>query len=57
MKITPRIMTNAQLLAKAEEKEKPKNNPPPREPSPMEKLFLFILMELENIKKSGKPKA
>jgi hypothetical protein len=53
MKVVPVNLVNFRSTAKVEKKDKPQPQP---EPSPLEKLFLFILFELENIKKSGKPK-
>ena len=53
MHLTPVSGYKVAVEPKAAKKEQPRTRP---EPSPVEKLFLFILFELENIKKSGKPK-
>jgi len=54
MKIAP-LVSSSLFLAKVEDKQKPKNNPTPREPSPIETLFLLLFSEMESLKKFGKP--
>jgi hypothetical protein len=54
MKVARIDLASQFATVKVERKDKPQPKP---EPNPLEKVFWFILIEHENMKKSGKPKS